>query len=279
VFLLYQFVGGGITALLFGNVRPEREALAFRLSTMLGEILFILVPTFFLARLQSKDWKSLLRLRKADWYYIGLAVIGVVALQQLMEIYLYLQGLIPLPDRMKEIIDRFQQAIDQTYAVLVTANSPTEFFFVVLVVAVTPAVCEETLFRGLVQSNLELPMSRSKAIVLTGAIFAAYHLDPFSFVALCALGIYLSFLVSVSGSIIVPIVAHFTNNFISSLVLYKFGAESLITPRNQKPGAGYLIGWSVVLFLVFLATIRLTMNRNRSDGSVHGGGTNEIGQE
>jgi len=262
IFFLYQVVGGGITVFLFGNVQSGSETIYFRLAMMLAEILLILVPTFFLTKLQTKNWKSFLRLRKTDWYNIGLAVIGVIALQQLLEIYLYLQNLIPFPHQIKQIMDQLQRAIEETFKVLVTAHSPKEFLLVVLVVAVTPAISEEILFRGLVQANFEMPMSKTKAIIWTGIIFGAYHLDPFTFVALCALGIYLSYLVSVSGSILVPMVAHFTNNFVSTLILYKFGAESLIAPDNKRLGAGYIIVWAVVLFLIFVTTIRLTMNYN-----------------
>lgn len=264
IFFLYQVVGGGITLYLFGSVQSSSATTSIRLATMLAEILLILVPTFFLTKLQAKDWKSFLRLRKADWYNIGLAIVGVITLQQLLEIYLYLQDLIPLPHQIRQIVDQLQRAIEETYRVLVTAQSPREFLFVVLVVAVTPAICEEILFRGLVQGNFEMPMSKTKAIIWTGIIFGAYHLDPFTFVALCALGIYLSYLVSVSGSILVPMAAHFTNNFISTLILYKLGKESVIAPDNQKLGVGYIVVWSIVLFLIFVATIRLTMNYNKS---------------
>ena len=264
IFFLYQVVGGGITIYIFGNVQLGKAASMIRLATMTAEVLFILVPTYLLTKLQTKDWMSFLRFRQADWIYIVLAIIGVIALQQLLEIYLYFQDLIPFPHQIKQVYDQLQKAMEETYNILGTAHSPMEFVLVVLAVAVTPAICEETLFRGLVQANFELPMSKIKAIVWTGIIFGAYHLDPFTFVALCILGIYLSYLVSVSGSIIVPMTAHFTNNFISTLILYKFNKESLIASQDHKPGAGYLIAWSVVLLLIFVATIRLTMNYNKS---------------
>jgi membrane protease YdiL (CAAX protease family) len=264
IFFLYQVVGGGITVYIFGNLQSGNDATTFRLATMLAEILLILVPTFFLTKLQTKNWRSFLRIKKTDWYNVGLAIIGVITLQQLLEIYLYLQDLLPLPNQIRQLVDQFQKAIEETYKMLVTAHSPKEFLLVVLVVSITPAICEEILFRGLVQGNFEVPMSKKKAIIWTGIIFGAYHLNPFTFVALCALGIYLSYLVSVSGSILVPMAAHFTNNFVSTLILYKLGKESVIAPDNQRLGVGYIIVWSVVLFLIFVATIRLTMNYNKT---------------
>ncbi len=257
IFFLYQLVGGGLIVYLFGIIPSADQTTAFRVATMVAEIMFILIPAYFLTRIQTMQWKKLLRVKKTDWYILFLAVVGLVALEQLLEVYMYLQGLIPLPAPVKEFVTQYQQAIEQTYRVLITAHSPLEFVLVLLIIAVTPAICEETLFRGLVQGNFDLSMSRRKAIVWTGLIFAMYHLDIFTFVALCGLGIYLSYLVSVSESIIVPMAAHFTNNFVSALVLYVTGKDSVIAPSGKAPlSVGYIIGWSLLLGLIFATVIR-----------------------
>ena len=259
VFFLYQIVGGGLTVYLFGIIPSGDQTVAFRLATMGAEILFILIPAIFLSRIQTMRWKSLLRYRKTDWVFIPLAVVGVISLEQLLELYLYIQSLIPLPGPLQHLVNQFQTAIEQTYKVLITAHSPLGFLFVLLIIGVIPAICEESMFRGLVQGNFEMSMSRRKAIIVTGLIFGLYHLDPFTFVALCALGIYLSYLVSVSESIIVPMAAHFTNNFVSAFVVYDTGKDSFIAPSGGHPlTVGYIIGWSAVLALIFVGTIKLT---------------------
>ena len=107
-------------------------------------------------------------------------------------------------------------------------------------------------------------MSRWGAIIATGVIFGIYHLDPFTLVPLCVLGIYLSYLVSATGSILVPVAAHFTNNFVSSLVYYSFGKDSLIAPSdNPKLAVGHIVGWSVVFALIFYITIKSMIQYSR----------------
>ncbi len=264
VFFLYQAVGGGLTVYLFGIIPSSDQTLAFRFATIAAEVLFILVPAIFLSRIQTMKWKELLRIRKTDIYFVILAAVGVVSLEQLLELYLYLQGLIPLPGPMQHLVDQLQRTIQETYKVLLTAHGPWEFLFVLLVIGITPAICEEMLFRGLVQGNFEKSMPRRKAIIVTGLIFGLYHLDPFTFVALCALGIYLSYLVSVSESIIVPMVGHFMNNFVSAFVLYAFHKDSIIAPSGGRPlSVGYIIGWSAVLALIFVVTIKLTEQHSK----------------
>lgn len=264
VFFLYQAVGGGLTVYLFGIIPSSDQTIAFRFATIGAEVLFILIPAIFLSRIQTMKWKELLRIRKTDIYFVLLAAVGVVSLEQLLELYLYIQGLIPLPGPMQHIVDQLQRTIQETYKVLLTAHGPWEFLFVLLVIGITPAICEEMLFRGLVQGNFEKSMPRRKAIIVTGLIFGLYHLDPFTFVALCALGIYLSYLVSVSESIIVPMVGHFMNNFVSAFVLYVFHKDSIIAPSSGRPlSVGYIIGWSAVLALIFVVTIKLTEKHSK----------------
>jgi membrane protease YdiL (CAAX protease family) len=259
IFFLYQFIAGGISIILFGAVPASSKTAFFRITMAVAEFIFILIPTLLLAKFQVRNWKHLLRFRKPDLSSILLAIIGVISLQQLLEIYLYLQGLIPLPQQMKQIVDQLQKAIEQTYKVLITAHSLSEFLIVLLVVAVTPAICEEILFRGLVQGNLEMKLSKPAAIILTGTIFGFYHLDPLTLVPLCILGIYLSYLASATGSILVPITAHFANNFVSAFVYYNFSKESLLTPpKGMKMGVGYIVEWSILLATIFAITIILT---------------------
>ncbi len=264
VFFLYQAVGGGLTVYLFGIIPSSDQTIAFRFATIAAEVLFILIPAIFLSRIQTMKWKELLRIRKTDIYFVLLAAVGVVSLEQLLELYLYVQGLIPLPGPMQHLVDQLQRTIQETYKVLLAAHNPWEFLFVLLVIGVTPAICEEMLFRGLVQGNFEKSMPRRKAIIVTGLIFGLYHLDPFTFVALCALGIYLSYLISVSESIIVPMVGHFMNNFVSAFVLYAFHKDSIIAPSSGRPlSVGYIIGWSAVLALIFVVTIKLTEKHSK----------------
>jgi membrane protease YdiL (CAAX protease family) len=262
IFFLYQIIGGGIIALLFGVSPRADQTNIFRFATLTGQFLFILIPAYFLSKLQTKDWKKLLKIKRTEFYYIGLSIIGVIALEQLLEIYLYFQDMIPLPVNIRQIVDALQQTIDQTYKILIHAGSLQEFLLVLLIVAVTPAICEEFLFRGLVLGNFEQSMSKRKAIFWTGLIFGFYHVNPFSLVALVVLGIYLSYLASETGSILVPITAHFTNNFISALIYFVSGKDSLIdSSEGQKINNIYIIVLAVMLTTIFIWTLKRIRER------------------
>ena len=73
-------------------------------------------------------------------------------------------------------------------------HTPIEALTVWMVVALTPAICEEVLFRGTVQHAFEKKMRLRWAFLLTGAIFSFFHLNPVTFIPLALLGTYFSVL-------------------------------------------------------------------------------------
>jgi membrane protease YdiL (CAAX protease family) len=203
VFILYQVVGGTITLLIFGVKVRTGTVQWMRLATMVGQILLILLPTIVLTHLQGFGARQTLRLRSTGSREILLAVVGVLSLQQILQVYLVLQDQIPIPTSIQPFVDSIREAIEETYRELTAAHSVPELFYVLLVIALVPAVCEELLFRGLVQKNFERGVKGWWKVLLPGVIFGAYHFNPFSFVPLAVLGVYLGFLVLRSESIVV----------------------------------------------------------------------------
>jgi membrane protease YdiL (CAAX protease family) len=219
IFVLYQILGGA-AVLLFGGAPSADTAALFRWFTMLGQIVGILVPTLFLVRLRTPEPIRYLRLKIPSTVEIVVAVVAIFALQQILQGYLVLQDMIPLPSALREIVDRVKELFELTYRILVSADSLPEFIFVVLTVAVVPALSEELLFRGIVQRSMEQVAGGLRGAVLAGIIFGAFHLNPFSLVPLVALGIFFGFIVYRSQNITLAVAAHFFNNFIACTAAY-----------------------------------------------------------
>ena len=149
-----------------------------------------------------------------------LAVVGVFSLQQVMEGYLFFQDKIPLPESIRPFLETVRKLIEETYTMLVQAHSPSELLFVIIVVALTPAICEELLFRGLIQKNMTLATNKKWGFVFTGIIFGLYHVNPFLIVPLVGLGILFGFFMARSETILIPMAAHFINNLVSVIGVY-----------------------------------------------------------
>lgn len=259
IFILYQIVGGALTLILFGLDISAADTTGIRVATMVGQILFLLLPTVILARLRFPSVTNIFRLGGINVKEIAAVIIAVVALQQVLQGYLLVQEAIPVgfPPVVQRFIDEVKQMMKQMYDMLTAAESLPEFLFVVLVIAVTPAVCEELLFRGLIQRTLERSSVERyglRAAVLAGVIFGLYHLNPFTLIPLMALGVYFGFVVYRTQNILPAIVAHFCNNFLACLVLYLRLDENFVAlSPTERPDALTLALNILLGAVVFLA--------------------------
>jgi len=253
IFFLYQFVGGGITLILFGMKVPSDNIQLFRAATLVGQVLFILLPTILLVKLRGERIVAYFRLGIPDYKEIVLSVVAVFALQQVLQGYMALQDAIPLPELLQRVVEEFKRLFEETYRSLVTAHTPAEFIFVVIVIALTPAICEEMLFRGLVQRSFEKATVGLQGAMITGVIFAGFHLIPYSFVPLAALGVYFGFMVYRTQNITVAISAHFFNNFVACTALYlQLDEDFVAIAPHQMPTPSLMLLNTIVFGLVFL---------------------------
>jgi hypothetical protein len=273
IFVLYQVVGGGAAILIAGGrITPDTVPLV-RWSTLLGQILLMLVPTLVLTRMRFGSIVQPLRLRLPRGVDLFLTVIALLALQQVLQGYMLLQDAIPLPSKLQQLVDMLQKLFEETYRMLVFAQSPGELLFVVVTVALVPAVCEELLFRGLVQRDLESVAGGGRSAVFTGVIFGLFHLNPLSILPLIALGVFFGFLVYCTQNITLAMVAHFLNNFLACMALY-FGIDEDFLAMNLfgRAGAGAIAANTALFALVFLGVMYyfVRMNRRRSPASCCG---------
>lgn len=267
VFFLYQIIGSSITYLILGSdidINPGNVNVT-RLIITFAQFMFVLVPSVILVMLQDNNIKETFRLKKPKMSVFALAILGIFIIQPFLQMFLYYQNeiIFNLPfgkeflTTLKEIFDTLEASTEK----LVTADSIPEFIMIVIVIAVTPAICEEFLFRGLVFKNFEKIISPGKAIFFTGFLFALFHFHPFNLIPLTVLGIYLTLVVYHSGSIYTAIAVHFINNFISALAVYIYGTEMLgsdavakMTGSEQKEllifGIISFIGFMIIVYLI-----------------------------
>jgi hypothetical protein len=255
IFILYQGVGGVATYFMFGAKITRETVFGIRTVTMVSQLLLLLLPALFLIKRQHGGLGAAIPLRVPKLAETILVIICVVSLQQVLEGYLYFQDLIPLPPGIQEIVETVKKAIEETVRLIGEAQSVPELLYVVLVVAVTPAFCEEIFFRGLVQENLSLASTPTMGFVLTGVIFAMYHLNPFLLVPLTALGIFFSYVRFRSKTLIIPILAHFLNNGISAVGFFwqqrHANGTFMLEGGEVNVPPGYVLGVMAVGAVIF----------------------------
>lgn len=253
IFFLYQGVGGIFSFFLFGVKLTSEHVGGFRISTLVGQLLLLLLPALLLTRLATRNPGSFLRLRMPRVREVIIPLVGIFSLQQMFQVYMVFQEKIPIPKSLQPKIEHLKQLIEETYKVLIGSSSIPELIFVILVIGLVPAVAEEILFRGLIQRSFEQGLGRARGLLLTALIFAIYHLNPFSFIPLIGLGLYLGFLVSRSNSIWVSVAAHFYNNCFACVAVYLGMNDNFVVTGSPEELSGISLLLTLLSFsLVFL---------------------------
>jgi membrane protease YdiL (CAAX protease family) len=250
--------------------RFTRELL---ISNSVGQVVGLGLVTLGLARLHSTDVGGLLRLRKSDWTLVGLAVVGVVALQPGVQWLAEINRQIPLP----EAVQQFEQS--QLKLIETVLKSDTGFWFNLTMMAVVPGIFEELAFRGYVQRQLERAGGPVAGIVLSGLIFGLYHLRLSQFIPLSVLGIFLAYLTWRTGSLIPAILVHFAHNALAvTAARYVETSPSLSSEALQEVSMPL---YAVAVGFVFFAGVVYVLHQNalarRPDAS--GAPTAEAGGE
>lgn len=95
-------------------------------------------------------------------------------------------------------------------------NHPIGFFFVLSVVA---PITEEVFFRGLMLRGFLKRYSEFKSILISSILFALIHLNPYQIIAAFFIGLFLGWLFSRTGSLMLCILVHALHNGIVWLMM------------------------------------------------------------
>lgn len=235
-FFLYQIVGAILTLIIFGTNLDAIPVNSLRLMTMAGQILFILLPALLFAKWIYSDVGKIIRIKKPDLAALGLFVLGIIIITPLLQSFLYIQNYfiefwaknIPFVNSVKSFFDMVNDMVEKTYGDLITAHNIFELLLVITVVAVVPALAEESMFRGFIQRSFELKMKKYWAVIITALFFSLYHFNPYGFVPLFILGGFFGFAAYKTKSLVIPMILHFLNNFSAVLLYHIMGDDELI---------------------------------------------------
>jgi len=276
-FFFYQIFGGLLTVLIFGLDLEKADANALRLITMAGQVLFILLPALIFSKVIYEDVTRVLRFRSAPWIEIALFTVGIIALTPILQNYVYIQnyyfellakqnGFIHM---IKASLDSLDKLVENSYGSLLKVNSPMDGAIVIAVVAITPAICEEVMFRGFIQKSFELKYKPFLGALITAIFFGIYHFNPYAFFPLVLLGFYLGYAAYKSDSILVPVVLHFINNLFAVVLFLIFGEAELkqtqsITTAELTPTLISLL-YQILLFVIVLLGIQYYYRKKKRE--------------
>ena len=155
-----------------------------------------------------------------------------------------------------------EKELEKITMFLVSFENNWEFLFGILSIALIPGICEEYLFRGVLQKNFYLISKNIHiAVWLSALFFSALHLQFYGFFPRMLLGVLFGYIYYWSGNILYPMIAHIFNNFFSLTIFY-FSQKGLLNENfevsiNSSPNIPIgLIIISAVLFICFMYLLR-----------------------
>lgn len=192
--------GGVVFMLLFylGQIATMGDPL---IGNALTQIFLIMIPALFFLKWHKMPVAETLSLRCPSSLHILGALVLSVATVFLANLMLTTQSV---------FMPYSEEYAKQMMLLIIPPDKP--LWQILLVVAVLPGICEEVLFRGLVQGVLMKRYPRDKVIVWIGILFGVFHLSLFRFLPTASLGMVISYLVFRSGSIFPSMCLHMAHN-------------------------------------------------------------------
>ena len=191
------------------------------------------IPPFVMASLWSNNAFEFLRLKSTlRWTTVLYVVAFMLVAIPFINMLSWLNQQIILPEALSEIEKMMQSSEVQIAEItekMLNVSTLGALLFNVFLVAVVPALGEELFFRGTIQRLLSDWKGALFAIWITAFVFSAIHMQFYGFLPRMLLGAFLGYLLLWSGSLWLPIIAHFVNNAVAVVFYYlKFNGVKVI---------------------------------------------------
>ncbi|NDV47179.1 CPBP family intramembrane metalloprotease [Paludibacter sp. 221] len=232
VFFACFLLGIVLGAAIAGNASDEINTL--KILQFIQSVSSFILPAFILAYWWSKKPPDYLQLKtKVSWQTVAFVFLMMIVAVPVINLLADLNSRIVFPGFLSDMENTFktmeERAAAQTEKML-AVNSVGGLLANVLLIAIVPALGEELFFRGTMQRLFRQNSTATLAIWLTAFIFSAIHMQFYGFIPRMLMGVFFGYLVVWSGSMWLPIWAHFVNNFLVVLFHYLYGKG--INPVN-----------------------------------------------
>ncbi len=235
---------------------------------MVGGLLFPALLYLWLSLPNNEKYQGF-RLSVSAWG-IPLAILLMIAAQPLVSWTNELNSYLKLPQWLSGL-ETWMKNTDHEGELITDAFLNTTSYSGLMVnifmIALLPAFAEELLFRGaLARLMKEWTHNIHIAVFISAFVFSAIHLQFYGFLPRFLLGEALGYLFFWSGSLWLPIAAHFTNNFLSVIVdfLYHKGYTQVNSDKFGTDNAAWLTILSLVIVGGILYYIRKTSLQGKS---------------
>lgn len=206
------------------------------LQVIQGISLFI-IPALFLGYLFSGNVAGYFGFcRTASAESFGLVFLIMLTAIPFINLLASLNEMIVFPESLSWLEEKLRSAENtaaETTKLFLEVNTVGGMFFNIFMMAILAALSEELIFRGVVQKILiRWTGSIHAGIIIAGFFFSMMHLQFYGFFPRWLLGVMFGYLLVWTGSIWVPVFAHFVNN--AMIVVATFLINKGVLPEKAS---------------------------------------------
>lgn len=193
--------------------------------------------------------------------FMFFVVIIVFLSQSWVQFFSYINVQIPFPEKIHAWIIESENYANVTMERFLKMASVGDFAINLFLIAVIPALGEEFFFRGVLQKYM-IQWTRHTfwGIMITAAIFSAFHFQFLGFIPRMFLGVLFGYIYVVTSNIWLPVLAHFINNSLGIAYVYFMQSDVLETIGNQPEKQPLLNLLITGFFIVGLFYIMIKKN-------------------
>lgn len=211
----------------------------FVVTTLIVQIGLVAAPVLLMTFLLTSSFSKTLLLRRPTLGAVSGAVVLAVLLHPIaLELNNALRQLYPLSSQTEDVMKQIGGILQEPH-----------WAWVVALIAVLPAICEEIAFRGFILSGLRRVGHRWVAILITSVFFGLVHGVIQQSIAATIFGLVLSYLAIQSGSLVTVIVFHAVHNglAVSAGRILPWLSDISGGQLFRAPDEGLYQGWIVAL--------------------------------
>ena len=242
-----------IIAVLLLTVGAWAQRKHLYIGLIITQYFIILFPIIFYLKNKDYNLKEFLRINKLTLKQVKNIVLIVIFSYPIAAFFNYI-GIM--------ILSRFGRIMPNPIPIPSNIN---EFLLSFIVIALTPGICEEVMFRGMIMRSYEVYGSK-KAIVLSAVLFGLFHFNLQNLLGPIFLGLLFGVLVSKTKSLLSSIIGHTVNNTVALTIGFlssgiQKASQDMMPDTSVMAYGGFVLGiiaigfWLVVRKLIMSLSV------------------------
>jgi len=253
------------------NIQSPRNILILKFLQVVQAIGLFIIPPIILGWLFYGNFTDYLLLNRS-FSFASLVLVGVLMFfaAPFINFVGELNANMTFPDWLSGVEewmkDSEEKAARLTEAFL-NVNTYWGLAFNLFMIAFLPAIGEELLFRGVIQRIFtNMTNNHHWGVWISAILFSALHMQFYGFVPRMLLGVLFGYLLVWSGSIWLPMLAHFLNNGIAVVVMFMVDNNMLkheVEELGSTSDSYYMAALSLGLLFVFMIMFKRQNEGNK----------------